>query len=375
MPQSNIKTKPWCPFCGQTIAKPRPPENRKLGEFSVGSCQCGAVYTCDPTGFNVGAAMVECIVYSCNDDWDLAWDMIPETDYLTERLENYDEITNQVVEARNLDGRSVKGVIFFVRLHRDIDEVTRLRNKEGATGPYQTKSTIPVLEPERDPKRKKKRADKTAVQKMVESGDIDGLVDLSFDDFKTLRFMQRILYTPDDNLRWKTVHVLGKVCARLSTRKPGKVSDLLHRLFAACSDSASSSWGGVETIGAVISERPDIYGAFMRHLLEYLHDQRNRPLVLWSLGTVAANRPDLVRGIPFYQLFSFLDDPDPLCRALALRLFGRIKAKEIRNAIKKMTTDTTSITIYEEGDPVKTTVGDLATEALASIDTEGESEK
>jgi len=49
MKKGKFKTRPWCPFCGQTIAKPKPPVSRKLGEFTIGSCQCGAVYTCDPT--------------------------------------------------------------------------------------------------------------------------------------------------------------------------------------------------------------------------------------------------------------------------------------------------------------------------------------
>ncbi len=56
----------------------------------LGRCQCGAVYASDETGHNVGAAMVEALVYACNDDWDLAWSLVPEDDYLTGRLENYD---------------------------------------------------------------------------------------------------------------------------------------------------------------------------------------------------------------------------------------------------------------------------------------------
>jgi len=368
MKSSNIKTLPWCPFCGQNVEKPQEPTRRKMSEFSVGKCQCGAVYSCDPTGFNVGAAMVEALVYACNDDWDLAWDLTPEEDYLTERLENYDEQTHQVVETKNLDGRKIKGVLFFVRLHKDLADITSSPPRNGSSSDTSGSAVITPVEPIRDPGRVRKRADKASVKKMVASRDIDGLVDLVFDDIKTLRFMQRLLYTPDEAFRWQTADVLGKVCARFATRQPGKVSDLLHRLFAACSDSASSSWGAVEAIGAIIGERPDIFGAFARHLLEYLADQALQAQVLWALGTIAKKRPDIIRGLPFYNLFTLLDHPSPDVRGQALRLFGNIKAHEIRKAIEELRNDNVAVTIYEDGAPQHTSLAKLAQEALNLIE-------
>ena len=177
-----------------------------------------------PTGHNVGAAMVEAMVYACNDDWDLAWDLMPEDDYLTGRLERYDEQTDQVIESGVLDGRTIRGVIYFVRLHKDIAEISaRFKQKdEGKTAAQEAaaESVVPELEPARDPKRKKRKASKPEVRKLVEAEDLDALVDLAFDDIKVLWFMQRMLYDPDEASRWHTAHVIGQVCARLSTRQP-----------------------------------------------------------------------------------------------------------------------------------------------------------
>ena len=88
-----------------------------MREFPLGRCECGAVYVSETTGHNVGAAMVECLVNACGGNWDLAWDLLPEDDYLTGQLDDYDEVTHQVVPERFLDGRAVRGVLFFVRLH------------------------------------------------------------------------------------------------------------------------------------------------------------------------------------------------------------------------------------------------------------------
>lgn len=370
---TDIKVRPWCPFCGQDVARPVEPVQRKMTEFTTNTCQCGAVYTCDPTGFNVGAAMVECMVHACDDNWDLAWELMPDEDYLSGRLDSYDEQTHQIVETQNLDGRKIKGVLYFIRLNRDIAELSkRLDNhkqqKDAAIAPPAAATDIPEMEPARDPKRLKKRPQKNQVGEMVAADDIDGLVDLAFDDLKTLRFLQRLLYDPDEDKRWHCAYVIGQVCRRLSTRKPGAVSDMLHRMYEACSDSASTHWGQLETIGSIIAARPDIFGGFARHLLMYRGIDTSRVQVLWALGTIAEKRPDIVRNTPFYSLFPFLDHEDPCTRGQAVRLFGRINAVEVLSEIARLQHDEAQLVVYEKGLPIRTSVAALAKDALANMD-------
>lgn len=369
MSKATLKTRPWCPFCGQDVGKPQHPEKRKMGEFAVGTCQCGAVYASDPTGFNIGAAMVDCLVYACGDNWDMAWDLLPEQDYLTGLLEDYDEVTHQVVETRNLDGRIIKGVLYFIRLQGDLAQLaTRFKEKDKTDTPaVDTKQTV-QLEPVPDPKRTRKKANKNLVREMVANRDVDGLVALSFDDKKTLRLLQRQLYEPDAEKRWAVARLVGEVCSRVATRKPGMVSDLLHLLFEACSDSAASNWGAVESIGFIIAGRPDIYGSFTRHILAYIGDPSTRVQVLWALGTIAGKRPDLVRNTSFYQLIGLLDSPEVEVKGHMLRILGRLKAKEVAGRIRMLQEETAPLKIYENGSPVETDIGTLAKEALQQIE-------
>lgn len=367
-------SKPWCPFCGMDIGRPTEGAQRKLREFPTGRCECGAVYVSDTTGHNIGAAMVECLVTACNDHWDLAWELIPEDDYLTGTLDDYDEVTHQVIPKRNLDGRAVRGVLYFVRLHKDMAElVQRLKYKQHVASadpiPRQGADvTCPVKpEPLPDPKRVRQKADKQVVKHLVEQGDIDALVLLCFDDRKTLRFLQRLLYEPDIMARYRIAWMLGQVCGRVATREPGPVADLLHRFFEACSDSASSSWGMVEAIGAIIAAKPDIYGAFTRHLFNFMGDPGTREAVLWGLGEIAASRADLIRKTPFYSLFPVLNHANPQLRALTVRLLGRIKAQETALQIMALHADQSVVTILDQGKAVTTTVAALAVEATAAI--------
>jgi len=374
MSKATLKTRPWCPFCGQDVGRPQYPDTRKIGEFSLGSCECGAVYASDPTGFNIGAAMVECLVHACNDNWDLAWDLLPEEDYLTGIIEDYDEVTHQVVEKRNLDGRIIKGVLYFIRLQESLADITTRHTDKEKTpaGPLATPSRKIQLEDKPDPKRAKKKANKNLVREMVQNRDADGLVALCFDDKKTLRLLQRQLYEPDVDKRWAVARLIGEVCSRVATRKPGMVSDLLHLLFEACSDSASSNWGAVESIGFIIAERPDIYGSFTRHLLAYIGDPSTRVQVLWALGTIAVKRPDLVRNTSFYQLIGLLDSPVAEVRGHMVRILGRLKAREVAGRIRMLQEEKEELTVYESGLPVKTDVGSLAKEAMQLIEAQGE---
>ena len=365
MQKPDNAVKPWCQFCGADVGRPRFAEQRKMNEFPVGRCDCGAVYVCDATGHNVGAAMVECLVSACGDDWDLAWELMPGDDYLTGRIERYDEATHQVVPAGKLSGRSVRGVLYFVRLHRDVAEIARRHQENMEIAGDQADG--PVIEPARDPKRRKKRADKQLVRKLVAAGDIDLLVDYCFDDRRTLRFLQRLLYDPDEAVRYWTAWITGQVCARLSTREPAPVADLMHRLFEACSDSAAANWGMIETIGSIISARPDIYGAFTRYLYNYMGDESSRTQVIWALGEIARSRPDLIRKTPFYAIIPLLGHENPAIRGQAVRLLGRIRATEAAFQIMGLQNDQSEITVYEQGRPLGTSVARLAAEAMEMI--------
>lgn len=372
--KAEANVKPWCPFCGMDIGRPTEAVQRKMNEFPMGKCECGAVYVCDATGHNVGAAMVECLVNACNDEWDLAWELVAEEDYLTGRIEDYDDVTHQVIPKRNLDGRAVRGVLFFVRLHKQLAEIVeRYHYNQQAQAASAQGDAVPqtggppALEPERDPKRKKKKANKRLVKELVEQGDIDSLVDLSFDDRRTLRFLQRLLYAPDLAGRYRVAWTLGTVCARVSTREPGPVADLLHRLFEACSDSASSSWGMVEAIGAIIACRPDIYGAFTRHLYNFLADPGTIGSVLWGLGEIAVSRPDLIRKTPFYSLFNLLNHEQPEVRAYTARLLGRIAATEAGFQLMPLQQDQSPVNLFDQGEPVQSTVAEVAAVAIENI--------
>jgi len=371
MAKEQIKVRPWCPFCGQNVGRASHAPERKMNEFPVGRCQCGAVYCCDATGHNVGSAIVETLVYACKDNSELAWELLPEDDYLTGRIEHYDEVSHQVIATKNIDGRAVRGVLYFVRLHTEMqDLVQRLAEKKAQQDPQadlHVAAPKATIEPAPDEKREKRKANKKLVRDMVDAGDVDGLVALCFDDKKTLRLLQRLLYDPDSARRWTVAWLIGQVTARVSSREPGQVSELLHRLFEACNDSAATPWGMVETIGYIVAMRPDIYGAFTRYLLNYIREDSTRDQTIWALAEIAGERPDLIRNTPFYNLFHFLKHPDSQIRGQVARLLGRMKASEAVMQIMELSNDEAEVHYCVDGKLVAATVREVAAEAVQAI--------
>jgi hypothetical protein len=123
----------------------------------------------------------------------------------------------------------------------------------------------------------------------------------------------------------------------------------------------------IEAIGSIIAARPDIYGAFTRHLLSFMGSESTQSHVLWALGEIAEARPDLIRKTPFYSTFHFLGHDNPVMRGLMARLMGRIKATEAMFQVMSLQQDEHEITIYEDGHPVRTTVAQLANRAVEMI--------
>lgn len=261
--------------------------------------------------------------------------------------------------------------MYFVRLHTEIAELSeRLQQKKDElrkeVAPEFARVT-PEIEPALDEKRVRQKANKKKVKDLVAAEDVDGLVALCFDDKKTLRLMQRQLYNPDENARWQIAWLISRVTNRVSTREPGQVSELIHRLFEACSDSAATPWGMIETLGYVIAGRTDIFGAFTRHLLNYMGDASTQLQVIWAMAEIAKTRPDLIRDTPFFNLFHYLEHPEPAFRGHAAMLLGRIKATEVGVQMLALNDDEAEFETRVEGKSVTTTVAEEAKKALVLI--------
>jgi len=348
---------PECPFCGRLIDRPKELKVQRPREFPLGICKCGAVYTFDVTGHNLGAAQLEALLFACNNDWDLAMQLSDE-DYEDARIEHYDDITHKVVPGGSIEGRRVWGVLFFVKLHEDILEVTEegMRSKLAEAIP----SHLPKIG-------RSKTFSKREVKRLVKENRPDELIAMAEQDTRVITALQKLLYSADESIRWNTIGILGVITKRLGDRMFRVIGKLLQRLLYASSDSAASSWGALEATGEIISNRPDLFEDFTLPLLSFLNDKERRKEVTWAIGEIATKSPELVK-YAFPHLLSFLNDPDASVRGYAAWSLGKFGRKEAKEKLNKIKEDRHKIKIYEDGRIKEKTVGEIAKEAIENID-------
>lgn len=357
---------PTCPFCGLPVARPREQETHRPNEMPVGACSCGAVYACDVTGHNLGAAFIEALVFGCNGDWDLAWGLLPEEDYLEKLVENYDYETHLIFPGGFYEGRKMSGALYFIKLHPDVLEFTHPGVQKKLARAAASATATPAVTPA-EGRFINKKLTRQEIKDLVMEYQLEALLDLARTDSRLVRELQRLLCSGDALLRFRAADILGQAAAVIAARDQGSIARLLQGLLTSVTDPGASAWGAVDAAGAIIASAPKAFAGYVPALYQLLAPKTLRPLTLRALGRIAAVKPELVQPYALH-LVPFLHDPDAEVRGYAAWLLGNIRAATARRALEGLRDDGHSLPLYTYGSVQYKTVGQLAREALAKIE-------
>jgi hypothetical protein len=358
----DIISRPACPFCGLYVSKPEELHNGMPHEMPLGACKCGAVYSCDETGHNLGRAMIEALLFACNGDWDLAWDLLPEDDYITAQVERYDYPGHLIVKSGAYEGRNVTGVLYFIRLHDDVLEVT----EEGFRRKLEKKPKEAVINPETG--NNKGRLSKEDVERLVSEYDIEGIIDTARKNKKIIPYIQRLLYSADDLTRSRAAEAMGKAAKVIAEYDPGAIKKLLQNLFLSITDTAASAWGAIDAIGYIIGSMPGLYASYAPQLYPFIPDKLLLPHVLRALGIITAAAPEPFSKIRF-KLLELLKENDPEILAYTVIIIGNLRLKEALPSIFALKKNMREVSIYESGYFNKKTLGAIADQVIIKLNT------
>jgi len=98
-----------CPFCGEEVLRPVELEEGRWYDFAGGFCDCGAVFSLDPTARNGGAAFLQSLVVASDGDMDRAMGLGEGVDYDVGYVEHYD------INQHRVDPNAF-GTLYFVRM-------------------------------------------------------------------------------------------------------------------------------------------------------------------------------------------------------------------------------------------------------------------
>lgn len=355
----DLVQEPRCPFCRGNLERPAEIPEASSKDMALGTCQCGAVYAYDATGHNLGSAMSEALVYGCRGDWDLAWDLLPDEDYLQARLEHYDMDSHLIVPGGVYEGRRIAGVLYFIFI----------RGQKNYTSPeaVQTSAGAPVHTRKSAPQRRGKRSySKKDIEALVRDYNVEALLDIARTDARIIRDLQRLLYSVETLIRHRAAEILGKAAALIAEREANIISNLLQGLFTSLTDTAASGWGSLAAIGEIISSSPDRFGSYMPQLFMLSRDRTFLKDILDALRKISASNPDLLRKYT-YHFIPLLADQSAEVRGLTSILLGNLAAGEAGEDLAALCGDDSEMEIYRDGRLEKVKVGLLALEALKRI--------
>ncbi|HZD60814.1 MAG TPA: hypothetical protein VE439_10235 [Anaerolineae bacterium] len=218
---------------------------------------------------------------------------------------------------------------------------------------------------------------KDDIKTLLEQREFDKLLELAARKKGVIRYLVSFLYSEDDLLHWRAVDALGALAKNPSVLSTEKAHTVISRLFLNLEDqSGGNAWGAIEAVGAMIAVRPNQLGNEIPKMFSFISDARLWKGLLWSVRRIGEQRPDLLRD-KIFHVVGLLRNPSNTARGHAAWALGAIGDTDVRvlegliidikETLEGLLDDDSRVRIYREGELQETTVGDLAKEALASL--------
>ncbi|MGO9614076.1 MAG: DVU0298 family protein [Dissulfurispiraceae bacterium] len=337
------KYPPECPFCKRTIDRP---DNRRtdFGEILSGTCKCGAVYVCDPTGHNTGEAYMEALAVM-RGNWDIQL-LQPDLDYQVSDME-YDLKSHSRIY--NKGHAVMAGKLVFVKetpvsnLDSPLADIGQPLIQDMAAGPQ-----------ERGMKLKK------TIRNRLESKSFEDIKALFSQDKGVLRMLISLSYDKEDIVTWRAIEALGAITSDISDEQIGIIRDTVRRLIWSMTDECGAiGWSAPEILGEIIRNKPDVFSDIIPIVWSFREEGLFKASALWAMMRIAEIRPDLVNFI-LKDLPGMFRDSDPQVRGYAVWVSGKLNYSPSLEDIRVLLRDESIVKYYENGEFAQRTVRELA---------------
>lgn len=198
---------------------------------------------------------------------------------------------------------------------------------------------------------------------LLKAADFPGLVELAGRNSGVAAILMQFLYEPGPILYWHALEGLGQVAGA----HPEQVQKLIHRLlYLLNEDSASTGWGAAAALGEIGRHQISLVKEIIPMFVGFLEEPFSQEDMLWGVGRLAEVHPELLDEV-FPAIVPFLTNPRPQLRALAAWGLGKGRYRPAAEALRPLLEDDHPVQIYDRGQLSRTTVGELARQALSGL--------
>ncbi len=176
-----------------------------------------------------------------------------------------------------------------------------------------------------------------------------------------------LFYSTDERLKWRAITAMGAVVSHLAERDLESARVVMRRLMWNLNDeSGGIGWGSAEAMGEIMARSSRLADEYAHILISYIDKDGNylehEPMqrgVLWGIGRLALERPDLVRSAA-QSIIPHLKSQGATIRGLAAWVMGMLGMEESCSDLAHLTTDETELQIFIDCRFLKCRVKDLA---------------
>jgi len=178
------------------------------------------------------------------------------------------------------------------------------------------------------------------------------------------------LCSTDPQVKWRAVKAIGEVVRKVAEEDMESARVIMRRMIWNLNDeSGGIGWGLPEAMGEVLAQHQGLAGEYVMILESYIQEDGNflehQPLqrgVLWGLGRLAQERPELLKNTTPH-LRPFLSSGDAVLKGLAVWTMGLIGGCQGDPALAELESDETEVTLYLNGTERNYRISELARRA------------
>ncbi len=191
------------------------------------------------------------------------------------------------------------------------------------------------------------------------------------------------LSRPEETVRWHAISVFGQVVPRLADQDMEAARIVMRRLLWSLNDeSGGIGWGAPEAMAEIMLHHDRLADEYLHMLISYLrpdgpleHQDGNflelpslQCGLLWGIGRLAERRTAmLISQSVIADLLPYLQSEDGGVRGLAAWSLGRLRAVVSQDILLPLTTDTSQVRLYQQGQVQIFSVAELVKKALLQI--------
>lgn len=209
---------------------------------------------------------------------------------------------------------------------------------------------------------------KNEIKQALLASDYGHVAELALSERRTFGKLMALAYNKDDLLCWRAIEATGAAAAAVARGDQAAVRNVVQRiLWSAREESGGMGWSAPELLAEIVIAAPRSFTDIPPIIIS-LHSEDEEKVFLKGVLRAAGRMGEAgITGITGCDelIRKSLRHEDPVVRGLAVWAASR-SGFDDRGIIGSLTGDSGELTIYENGELVRRTVGELAHEALAA---------